>query len=66
MLTSNLRIQEVGGTPNTWEVRDSQNSEGETIDEMPDSKEWELIESASSRKIGHQVRDGVAIPQSHL
>jgi hypothetical protein len=30
------------------------------------SRERELIEPTSSRKIGHQVRDGVAIPQSHL
>jgi hypothetical protein len=50
----------------TWEVRDSQDSNGETLDEMPDSRERELIESTSSRKTGHQVRDGVAIPQSHL
>jgi hypothetical protein len=32
----------------------------------PNSKEKELIEPTSSRKTGHQVRDGVAIPQSHL
>ena len=50
----------------TWEVRDSQDSKGGTLDEMPDSRERELIEPTSSRKTGHQVRDGVAIPQSHL
>jgi hypothetical protein len=33
---------------------------------MPDSRERELIEHTSNRKTGHQVRDGVAIPQSHL
>jgi hypothetical protein len=33
---------------------------------MPDSRERELIEPTSSRKTGHQVKDGVAIPQSHL
>jgi hypothetical protein len=33
---------------------------------MPDSRESELIELISSRKTGHQVRVGVAIPQSHL
>ena len=32
---------------------------------MPDSRERELIEHTSSRKLGHQVRDGVAIPQLH-
>ena len=36
------------------------------VDEMPDSRERELIEPTSSRKTGHQVRDGVAIPQSQL
>ena len=52
--------------PETWEVRDSQDSKGGTLDEMPDSRERELIEPTSSRKTGHQVRDGVAIPQSQL
>jgi hypothetical protein len=33
---------------------------------MPDIRERELIESTSSRKTGHQVREGVAIPQSKL
>jgi hypothetical protein len=41
--------------PETWEVRDSQESKGGTFDEMPDSMEWELIEPNSSRKTGHQV-----------
>ena len=35
---------------------------GGTLDEMPDSRERKLIEPISSRKTGHQVRDGVAIP----
>jgi hypothetical protein len=48
--------------PETWEVRDSQDSKGGTLDEIPDSRERELIEPTSSRKTGHQVRDGVAIP----
>jgi hypothetical protein len=47
-------------------VGDSQDSKGQTLDETPDSRERELIEPTSSRKIGHQVRDGVVIPQSHL
>jgi hypothetical protein len=50
----------------TWEVRDSQDSKGGTSDEMPDSREREFSKSIASRKTGHQVRDGVAIPQSHL
>jgi hypothetical protein len=37
-----------------------------TLDEMPDSRERERIKPTSIRKTGHQVRDGVAIPQSQL
>jgi hypothetical protein len=33
---------------------------------MPDNREREFIEPTSSREIEHLVRDGVAIPQSHL
>jgi hypothetical protein len=70
METGNLRRQEFGGTlqnaPETWEGRDSQDSKGGTLDEMPDSRERELIERTSSKNTGHQVRDGVAIPQSQL
>jgi hypothetical protein len=33
---------------------------------MPDNRERELIEPTSSRKTGHQMREGVAIPQSKL
>ena len=39
-------------------------SKGRTLDEMPYSSERELVKPTSSRKKGHQVRDGVAIPQS--
>ena len=39
---------------------------GRTLDEMPYSKERELIEPTSSRKTECEVRDGVAIPQSDL
>jgi hypothetical protein len=52
--------------PDTWEVKDSQDSKGGTLDEMPDSRERELIEPTSSRKTGQQVRKGVVIPQSQL
>jgi hypothetical protein len=33
---------------------------------MYDRKERELIEPISSRKTGHHVREGVAIPESNL
>ena len=52
--------------PETWEVRASQESKGETLDEMLDSREMELTEANSSRMTGHQVRDGVSTTQSHL
>jgi hypothetical protein len=39
---------------------------GETLDEMSDSREQGLMEPTSSRKTGHQVREGVAISQSRL
>ena len=38
----------------TWKVRDSQNSIGVTLDEMPNSGERELEESTSSRLNGPQ------------
>ena len=44
--------------PETWEVRDSQDSKGGTSDEMPDRRERELIEPTSSRKTEHQMREG--------
>ena len=47
-------------------MRDSQDSKGGTLDEMSDNRERELIEPTSSRKTGHQVREGFAIPQSKL
>ena len=34
----------------TWEVKDSQDSKGGTLDEMPNSADRDLIESTSSRK----------------
>jgi hypothetical protein len=69
----NRKPQEIGGwgppsqsVPETWDVRDCQDLQGGIFDEMPDSRKGELIESTSSRKTGHQVRDGVGIPQSRL
>jgi hypothetical protein len=68
METGNLGKYEVEGTfqnaPETWEVRYSQDSKGGTLDEMLNSRERELIEPTSSRKTEHQMREGVAIPQS--
>ena len=49
--------------PGRW---DSQDSKGWTLDEMPDSRERELIEPTYIRKTGHQMGEGVAIPQSKL
>jgi hypothetical protein len=42
-------------------MTDSQNSQEGTFDEMLNSRERDLIEPTSSRKTGHQVRDGIAI-----
>ena len=39
----------------TWEVKESQDSKGGTLDEMPNSGEKEPVEHTSSRKTGHQV-----------
>jgi hypothetical protein len=33
---------------------------------MPDSSERELTEPTSSRKSGHEVREGVTIPESYF
>jgi hypothetical protein len=60
----------LGGTlknaQETGEVRDSQESKESKLDEIPVSREGELIELTSSRRTGHQVWDRVAIPLSHL
>jgi hypothetical protein len=50
--------------PRRWdigEVSDSHDSKGRTLGEMPFIGERELVEPTSSRKTGHQMRDGVAI-----
>ena len=71
-MNGNRQPWEIGGggtlqnVPETWEVRDYQNSKEGTLGEMLNSRERELTEPTSSRKTGHQVRDGVAIQQSHL
>jgi hypothetical protein len=45
-------------------VRDSLDSKRGILDEIPYSREKELVEPIPSRKTGYQVRDGVAIPQA--
>jgi hypothetical protein len=47
-------------------VKDSQNSKGRTLDEIPDSGNREFIEPTSSRKTGHQMREKGIISQSKL
>ena len=68
METDDHSRKEVGKTlqnvPETWKVRDSQDPKKGTLDKMPYSGERELKEPTFNRKPGHQVRDGVAIPQS--
>jgi hypothetical protein len=44
-------------------VRDSQDSKGGTLDEIPDSRERELIKPTSSRKTRRQMKaEGVQHP----
>jgi hypothetical protein len=68
----NRQLQKLRGwgtlqnAPETWEVRDSQNSKEGTLDEMSGSREKKLIEPTFSRKTGYEVRGGVATPQSQL
>ena len=50
----------------TWVLIDSQESKGYILNEMPNSRERELIEPTSSRKTGHQRREEVAILESKL
>jgi hypothetical protein len=49
--------------PETWEIRDSQQSKGGALDEMPNGREKEITEPTSSINTGLQMRNGVAIPQ---
>jgi hypothetical protein len=56
----------VKNTSETWEVRDSQDSKGRTLDKMPNSRERGFTETTSISEAGHQGREGDAIPQSKL
>ena len=47
----------------TRDLGESHDSKGGTLDEMSYSGERELVEPSFSKKTGHQVKDGVAIPQ---
>jgi hypothetical protein len=57
----NRQPQEIGGL---WDPEEC--TRDRDLRWNPDSRERELIEPTYSRKTGHQVRDGVATPQSHL
>ena len=59
-------LRQIYFAPEAWEVRDSLDSKGQTLDDMPDCRERELTEPTSNMKTGHQVRDRVAIPQLQL
>ena len=68
----NRQPQEIGGCGDPPECprdlggeRLSESKRG-TLDEMSNSRERKPVEPTSSRKIVHQVRNGVAILQSHL
>jgi hypothetical protein len=62
-MNGNMQPLGVGGryglwnVPETREVRNSQDSKGGTLDEMPNSRERKRLESTSSRKTGHQVKE---------
>jgi hypothetical protein len=43
--------------PETWEVRDSQDSKREILNEMTNSREREIVEPTSSQKKGHQAKE---------
>lgn len=51
-----LVVGTLQNVPEAWEVRESQDSKGGTLNEVPSSAERELEESTSSKKTGHQVR----------
>ena len=59
----NRQIQEVGSgrtlqnVPEAWKVKDTQDSDGGTLDEILNSGEKELVDSTSSRMTGHQVEE---------
>jgi hypothetical protein len=64
--SENMMLGEPPEYTRDWEMRDPQDAKEGTLNGMANSRERELIDPTSSRKTGHQVRDGVAITQSHL
>ena len=52
--------------PGSWEVRDSQDSKGGTLDEMANCTERELLEPTFSRKTGYQMRERCTITYSQI
>jgi hypothetical protein len=66
----NRQCQEIGGWGDPSEYTRDMGTERfsglEGRDLRFNSRERELIEPTSSREAGHQVRDGVAIPLSHV
>jgi hypothetical protein len=67
-----MQPRQVGGwgtlqnVPETWDVRESQDSKRGTKNGMPYIGEKESHRATSSKKTGHQVKDGIAITQSIL
>ena len=62
MERGNLRKQEVGGCSRVHQRpgrKETQDSKGGTLDEMPDSRERELMKPISSVKTRHQMWEGV-------
>ena len=61
----NRQLQEVGGWRDSPECTRDLGHERlrGTLDEMTCNAEKELVEPNSSRKTGHHMRDGAAIPQ---
>ena len=52
----------VGGCKSTRDLGGKRDSNGGTLDEMPNSGERKLVESTSSRKTRHQVKGGCCHP----
>jgi len=69
-MNRNMQPWRVGGgcirkkVPETWEVRDSQDSKGETLDEMSNSGEREVIDLIPLERQDIKWRDAVVILHS--
>ena len=49
--------QTLHNVPETWEVKDSQDSKGGTLDEMLNNRKKKFVESTSSRMTGYLVEE---------